>query len=277
MKINIWYGLARRWLGYYLRADTRYGVHSPFVADWVESVLEDDREYYAFFSIEGLRRQLSRQKKRLGGAPEGAGYFNAPSGEPTLSYLANQVAVPDFVGRWLFKTVHWKKPGSILELGSSLGISTIYLGAAAPKARFLSVEGWREAAEMAAMHCQQAGLGNIRIVHSGFREALPQLFPHLAPIDLVYIDGDHDHDRTLEYVEACLPHLSPDGLIILGDIYWSDGMAEAWTVLRQHPKFRLTVDIFHLGFLFLRPENKEKEHFTLIRWGWKPWRMGFWG
>ena len=276
-KLNAWAGLLARYLRYYFRAGTKYGVHSPFVADWVANVLEDNRDYYAFFSIEGLRQTLSRSGRRLAGNPGGAGYFSAPAGGPSLSYLANRVAVPPYVGQWLFKTALWAKPKSMLELGSSLGISTLYLGAAAPRAQFLSVEGWREAAELAATHCHEAGLANIRIVHGNFGEALPQLLPHLAPLDLIYIDGDHNGFRTLEYVEQCLPHLAPDGVIVLGDIYWSADMAEAWKTLRQHPAFRVSIDVFHLGLLFPRAEQKEKEHFTLIRARRKFWRVGIWG
>ncbi|MCO6491248.1 MAG: class I SAM-dependent methyltransferase [Phaeodactylibacter sp.] len=269
--------LVWKYLQYYRRAETRYGLHSPFVYELVEKTVEDTRTFYAFPIIEGLRSLLLRDNTAVTVTDHGAGSKAERSSRRTVRSLARHSAVSPATGRLLFRLVHFIKPATLLELGTSLGISTAYQAAAAHHAAFITIEGCPATAALAQQHLRQLNLPNVRLLAGTFREKLPEALRELKRLDYLYLDGDHRRGASLEYFEQCLPYAHADSVFVIADIYWSAEMEEAWAAMRRHPRVSLSVDLFHLGLLFFREEQREQEHFTVIRSGWKPWRMGFFG
>lgn len=267
--------LVWKYLQYYWRAETRYGLHSPFVYELVEKTVEDTRTFYAFPIIEGLRSLLLRDNTAVTVTDHGAGSKVESSSRRTVRSLARHSAVGPATGRLLFRLVHFLKPNTLLELGTSLGISTAYQAAAALNARFITIEGCPQTAALAQQHLRQLSLPNVRLLTGTFREKLPEALAGLKRLDYLYLDGDHRRGASLEYFEQCLPYAHADSVFVIADIHWSAEMEEAWEAMRRHPRVSLSVDLFHLGLLSFREEQREREHFTVIRSAWKPWRMGF--
>jgi hypothetical protein len=52
-------------------------------------------------------------------------------------------------------------------------------------------------------------------------------------------------------------------VIIFDDIHWSSEMELAWEKIKKHPRVTLTIDLFFLGYVFFRPEFRERQHFTI--------------
>jgi len=269
------WAMLRRFLRYFRRAKTIYDVHSPFVAELTRAVLEDKRHFYAFSEIELLREQLAFDKTELQLQNHGAGSQVHADATRTVADLARHAAIPPAVGRMLFRLVDFCKPDTILELGTSLGISTLYLRAGALNAKLLTVEGSPEVAAQAQKHFARQHVNDIEVRIGKFQDQLPGALQELQKLDLLYLDGDHREKPTLNYVEQCLSYAHAQSVFVIADIYWSEEMQTAWQKLRSHPRVRLSVDVFHFGILFFREEQREKEHFTLIAKRWKPWRLGF--
>ena len=80
--------------------------------------------------------------------------------------------------------------------------------------------------------------------------------------DLVFFDGHHNKEATITYFETLLPKAHNDSVFVFDDIYWSKEMTEAWTYIKNHHSVTVTVDTFHLGFVFFRREQA-KEHFKI--------------
>ena len=53
-----------------------------------------------------------------------------------------------------------------------------------------------------------------------------------------------------------------DSVWIFDDIHWSVAIEEAWEIIKQHPKVKVTIDTFQWGLVFFRSEQA-KEHFTI--------------
>ena len=136
---------------FYLKADTRYRVHSPFVYRFVEEVLEDDRNFYVFKRAESLRTNLLSDNKSIELTDFGAGsHIDGIKKMRKIKDIARTALSPAFQCRWLFKIVQLYSPENLIELGTSLGISTLYLSEAAPKnAAFYTLEGALEIAKIA--------------------------------------------------------------------------------------------------------------------------------
>ena len=267
--------LAWKYLQYYWRARTRYGMHSPFVYELVENTVEDSRTFYAFPIIEGLRRLLLRDDTQITITDHGAGSKVESGTRRKVSSLARHSAISPATGRLLFRLVHFTKPATLLELGTSLGLSTAYQAAAALQSAMITIEGCPETAALARQHFQQLNLPNVRLLDGTFREKLPEALRELKRLDYLYLDGDHRRGASLEYFELCLPYAHAGSVFAIADIHWSGEMERAWGEMRRHPRVSLSVDLFHVGLLFFRKKQREKEHFTVIKASWKPWRMGF--
>lgn len=243
--------------------------------DFTETVLEDDRWYYAFSEVEGLRQFLRKDNTKINITDFGAGSALTPGKERSLRILVRYSAKNALACQYLFKIVAKYKPGTMLELGTSLGISTAYQAAASQKARFITIEGCPNVAKYARKNFDLLKLKNVELLLGQFEEQLPEALRSLGRLDYLFVDGNHRKEPTLRYFEQCLEHVHEQSVFIFDDIHWSSDMEAAWVAIQQHPKVKITIDLFFFGVVFFRKENQVKEHYRLVPWLWKPWRIGF--
>ena len=107
--------------------------------------------------------------------------------------------------------------------------------------------------------------GNLKFLSAGApakEDKIPNSEDVNTTFDLVYFDGNHQKQATLDYFEKLLPKVHNDTVFIFDDIHWSREMEEAWEEIKQHPAVKVTVDTFFWGFVFFRKEQ-EKEHFVI--------------
>lgn len=262
---------------FYFRAHSLYNVHSAFVASFARYVLEDRRVFYAFDKAQEIRGHLLNDARQLELNLHGAGSQVTSSNKRSVKEIARHSAVPAWVGRWLFRATLFCKPQTILELGTSLGISMMYLGAAAKNAKKVTIEGCSSTAEVAAGVFSAIKLSQVQSLVGTFDQRLPEALLSLGKVDLVFIDGDHSEGSTLRYFEKIKPHLHSNSLVIIADIHWSQEMEKAWKILTGREDIRLSIDCFSVGFLFFRHEHLQKEHYRLLPSRILPWRTGIWG
>jgi predicted O-methyltransferase YrrM len=265
-----------RFLKFYWQAGTRYNVHSPFAFAFTEAVLEDDRWFYAFSEVEDLRDFLSPDRTEIEVTDLGAGSQVTPGRRRSIGNLVKYSASRPFICQWLFKTVAHTRPKTMLELGTSLGISTAYQAAASLSARFVTIEGCPNVAMYARKNLEMLNVKNVEQRVGRFEEVLPGALQSLGPLDYAFIDGNHRREPTLRYFEQCLEHAHEGSVFVFDDIHWSAEMVEAWETIRLHPRVSVSIDLFFIGLVFFRKENKVQEHFRLVPWLWKPWKIGFW-
>jgi len=126
----------------------------------------------------------------------------------------------------------------------------------------ITIEGCPQTAAVAGRNFKDLGIRNIELQVGNFDELLPDLIGTKPKLDFVYIDGNHRKDATLNYFNWCLPKVHENSLLIFDDIYWSEGMKEAWAQIKQHPEVTVTVDLFWIGLVFFK-KGQAKEHFKI--------------
>ncbi len=272
---SFYFSFFRRWLSYYFRAGTWHDVHSPMVSRLMEEVVENRRHYYTFFIVEQLREKLLNNSSKITITDYGAGSQITDASQRTISDLAKNSAIASQQGKQLFNLVRMIKPKTMLEFGTSLGISALYQSGAAPLARFVTMEGCPNTASVATNNLRNLGMKKIEVLQGPFNESLPKALNSLQKVDFVFLDGDHKEGATLSYFEQCLPFLHNDSVFVIADIYWSASMSKVWQTLKSYPEVTLSVDLFHFGILFFRSESRVRQDFTLIKYKLKPWRLGF--
>lgn len=263
-----------RWLRFYSKAKTIFQIHSPLATELTRLLLHDQRTYYVFSQARMLREALKRQSQSIALNDLGAQSLAMSKVNRTIGQIARFTAISESSGKRLFRLVNWLKPKTMLELGTALGLSTLYQAAGAPKARFVSIEGHPELAAMARRQMDMLGYPLVKIVNGRFAEVLPSVLTTLQTIDYVLIDGDHRLESTLQYFNSCLPFLHSESVIVVADIYWSREMEQAWKSVKEHPRVSLSLDLFDLGILFFRTDRPQPEHFSIVPYHYKPWRIG---
>jgi hypothetical protein len=180
-----------------------------------------------------------------------------------VSEIAANYALPARYGQLLFRMVNRFQPTKILELGTSLGITSLYLAAPSKNSTLYTIEGCPQTAAMAGNNFNLIKARNIEQRVGDFSAHLPDVLSTMKQVDLAYIDGNHAYEPTLDYFHTLLPYCSENSVLIFDDIHWSRGMEKAWETIKKHPDVRLTIDLFKMGIVFFRKENRT-EHFTLL-------------
>ena len=214
-------------------------------------------------SIEGIRKQLIHDKVLLEIKDLGAGSRIHSTKRRTVQQLAKTAVKPRKLGELFFRLAAYYQPRTVIELGTSLGLTTAYLATANPNAIIVTIEGSDAIHNKAKTVFQALGIQNIDARLGNFDSVLPQVLAETGTIDMAYVDGNHRYEPTIRYFQLLLSHAHNDTILIFDDIHWSAEMEKAWKEIQQHPSVRCTVDIFYLGFVFLRDEFKVPQHFVV--------------
>ncbi|MBS1747978.1 MAG: class I SAM-dependent methyltransferase [Bacteroidetes bacterium] len=257
--------LAVKYVQFWLTASNGkgHGVHSPFVFNWIIQVLNDKRSFDCFREIEGMRASVKLNKSEISVPDFGAGSRKNLDNKRKISAIAKSSLKPKKYSQLLFRMVHHYKPVTILELGTSLGITTSYLSCANPDAKIITMEGAPEVAGIAENNFKQLRLANISVEVGNFDDNLSSVIKKLQQVDFAFIDGNHRKEPTINYFHQLLEKSTPSTIFIFDDIHWSEDMEAAWKQIQQHPAVTLTIDLFFIGIVFLRQEQKVKEHFSV--------------
>jgi predicted O-methyltransferase YrrM len=257
--------LAFKYLKYYFTAANGkgHGVHSPFVFDFIINVINDKRNFYAYQSIENLRQNLLRDDKILSIEDFGAGSTVAKSNQRKVSDIARSALKPKKFSQLMFRMVDYYKVNTIVELGTSLGVTTSYLASGNLKGKVYTFEGAKQVARVAAQNFEELSLTNITLIEGNFDETLQSTLANINKLDFAFVDGNHRKEPTINYFNQLLERANQNSIFIFDDIHWSAGMEEAWEHIKNHPSVTLTIDLFFIGLVFFRKEQKVAQHFSI--------------
>ena len=257
--------LLSKYLQYLMRAENGkgHGVHSPFVFSFIKEVLNNKQVTPLAIQIEAQRKALESNTQKIQVWDRGAGSRQNNQTERAVKQIAKTALKPKKYSQLLHKIVAYYKPAQILELGTSLGITTCYLAAGNINASVVTLEGAPNVAAIAKETFNAVGLHHVQLMEGDFNKTLPAYLNQLDWVGLAYVDGNHRYDPTMLYFKSLLEKSTEDSILIFDDIHWSDEMEKAWDEIKLHPAVTLTIDLFFIGLVFVRKAQKEKEHFII--------------
>jgi predicted O-methyltransferase YrrM len=257
--------LAFKYLNYYLTASNGkgHGIHSPFVFDFITKVLNDKKEYADYEKAEDLREKLLQNRTVLTINDYGAGSSLSGSNERSVASIAKHTVKSKKYGQLLYRIVKYYQPRTIIELGTSLGVTTSYLSLAAPGSTIITLEGATEVAKVATKNFERLDLKNIRTIEGNFDYTLPAVLYQLPTVDFAFIDGNHRREPTENYFHWLLEKSNNESIFIFDDIHWSREMEKAWHHIKEHFAVCCSIDLFSIGIILFRQEFREKQHFTI--------------
>ena len=257
--------LAISYVKYYVSASNGkgHGMHSPFVFEFITKVLIDKTSYPEYEKVEALRSQLFKDDIVLNVEDFGAGSGIDKKNKRTISSIAKNAAKPKKFGQLLFRMVKYYQPATILELGTSLGITTSYLSLAKPEARLITMEGSKEIAEAAKRNFRNLEIKNPEIIEGNFDNTLSAVVRVLSSVDFAFVDGNHRKEPTERYFKELLAKTNNDSILVFDDIHWSGEMEAAWETIKKNVAVTCSIDLFFIGIIFFRKEFREKQHFII--------------
>jgi predicted O-methyltransferase YrrM len=238
-------------------------MHSPFVFEFITKVMNDKTVYPEYEKVEGLRSQLLNDNTVLEIEDFGAGSVIDKKNKRTISSIAKNAAKPRKFGQLLFRMMKHYRPTTILELGTSLGITTSYLSLARPDARLITMEGSKEIADVAKRNFEAIELKNVELIEGNFDDTLSSVVRSLSSVDFAFIDGNHRKEPTERYFKELLAITNNDSILVFDDIHWSSEMEAAWETIKKDAAVTCSIDLFFIGIVFFRKEFKEKQHFVI--------------
>lgn len=251
-----------QYIKYLFRSFHLHGIHSPFVYELNENIFKEKTPFYVFDEIEAIRAKLLLTTKKIKVDDLGAGSKRNNADQRRISDIAKLSLKKPKTAQLLFRLLNRTNAETILELGTSLGISTAYLAKACPNAKVVTIEGASEVAKVAEVNLRKLNVLNVRQVIADFDSALPIELEKLKRLDFVFFDGNHQLEPTLHYFNTCVAYAQENSVFVFDDIYWSKEMTMAWEKIKAHPKVTITVDCYEMGFVFFK-KDQAKEHFTV--------------
>ncbi|MGC4034503.1 MAG: class I SAM-dependent methyltransferase [Chitinophagaceae bacterium] len=257
--------LAIKYFRYYFTAlnGRGHGMHSPFIFSLITKVLNDQQQYPAYKLVEQLRKQLLQNETEINVEDFGAGSSIDKTNKRRVSSIAKNAAKSKKYGQLLYRMVQYYKPQTILELGTSLGITSSYLAMANDSTQVTTMEGSPEILSIAKNNFSELQLKNIITIEGDFDETLNDTLQNHRTIDFAFLDGNHREEPTIRYFNLIADKINNNSIVVVDDIHWSAGMEAAWQAIKNHASVKCSVDLFFIGIIFFREEFHEKQHFTI--------------
>jgi predicted O-methyltransferase YrrM len=240
-----------------------HGSHSPFIFHFIRNVLNDKTIYPSYSKVEKLRGALKQDDVSITVSDLGAGSAVEAGDVRKVSSIVNNAVKPRKYGQLMYRIAKTYQPVNMIELGTSLGITSSYLALGNPEGKLVTMEGALAVAAIAEANFKQLAITNIELVRGNFDDMLPVQLDRMPSVDLVFIDGNHRRDPTLSYFDLLLKKINNDTMLVFDDIHWSSEMEDAWKTIRDHDSVRCSIDLFFIGIVLFRKEFREKQHFTI--------------
>jgi predicted O-methyltransferase YrrM len=238
---------------YWLDAVDEHSLHSPFLFDFYINVLKKELSYPDQQLLERIREKFKNDHDIINVTDFGAGSLKMKTSSRKISDIACISTTPEKYSKLYSRIVRHYNCRQILELGTSLGINTLYLAKAHNEVQVTTIEGSHETARLAKQVFEENSIKNASVLEGNIDEILPSYLDTAEQIDFAFIDANHRLKPTLNYFEYILKKVHKESIVVLDDIHYSYEMEEAWKVLQAHERVYTTIDLYRCGLVFFNP------------------------
>ena len=254
---------AGEYIRWRIKAHGKAGVHPPFLYRLLDEVLTEKNPVAETPKMENLRLHLLKNRSLIHVTDLGAGSKTGATRERRICDIVRHAAKSKKWGKMLHRLAAEMQPKTIIELGTSLGISAAYLAKAIPGGTLYTLEGCPAIATEAIKNLDSLGIKNTEIRIGHFDQTLPALLSEISGVDFAYVDGNHTEEATLRYFHLLAEKAHGHSVLVFDDIHWSPGMVKAWQAIREDARVTLSVDFFRIGVVFF-DRRFSKQDFNLV-------------
>ena len=288
MELRVALYRAKSWLRHQLTAWNTggEGVHSPYLFEWVRMVMMDENAYYIWGEIERCREKMLRDERELEFVDYGSGKLKGENGKlkgangerRRVCDIARRSLAKRKYAQMLSRLVNWLgashnlENGSgtayslefrgltIVELGTSLGVTTAYMAAMDSRNRVVTFEGCEAVANIARENWKALNINNIECRIG--KIDVEQLAGDIEHLDVAFIDANHTYVSTCEYFDVLAGIVHEKSVIVVDDIHYTEEMEKAWKAICADERVTSTIDLYQMGLVFF-DKHYWKRHYTM--------------
>lgn len=217
-----------------------FGVHSPFVFNLITKVIEEKCSYYSFYDIELLRKQLLQNR--------------------SIGEIVKREAIRPKHGALLFRLTNYFKSKNILQIGTTMGLSTLYLTSYATGLRCIALENVPEFATIARQAFAKEGRNPIDLRIGNYKDLLPQALHDINSLDFVFFNTLYEQHNNLWLFNECMKYAHNDTVFVFEGIKASRKMRELWEEICACPEVTVTLDLYSLGIVLFNKKLHKRDY-----------------
>ena len=237
-----------------------HSIHSPFFFDFYVNVIKPSRKSEGYGELESVRTSLLENETPLSIDDLGAG-SQSHNGQTTIAAVAKASLSETRLSSLYEHIINYNESRYIVELGTSMGINTLYL-ANNNSRKVFTFEGSKSLIDIALTHFELFEKQNIKLIEGNIDKTLPQFLQGTEKINFVLMDANHRYEPTIRYFNQLVRRLTEKSIVVIDDIHWSPEMEKAWGELHKHELVYGSIDLYRCGILFFEPALN-KQHFIL--------------
>lgn len=250
----------RAFITWWLDAVDGHSLHSPFLFDFYNNIIVATKRAVSDEPVETLRRALRQNDTIIEVADFGSGSSHNAGAKRKISNIARTSLSSARFSRIYQHLIRQYAARTAIELGTSLGVNTLYLAMAAN--RVITFEGAPAIADIARENFRSQNRDNIEIITGDIGTTLQEFLKGFREVDFAFVDANHRYDPTIRYFDWLRPHLHERSVVVLDDIHYHREMEGAWNTIRSYPEVIVSVDLFRAGILFFDP-SLNKQHVVI--------------
>lgn len=249
--------------------------------------MSDENSYYAWGEIEKVRAKMLADTREVEFVDYGAGIGNRESENGNreardrrkVSDIAKRSLAKKKYAQMLARLVNWlERPlltsplrGGIgdrrlaigdgliiVELGTSLGVTTAYMAAMDKRNRVITYEGCPAVAEIAKENWEALGLKNIDCRVGEITADI--LDRDLERVDVAFIDANHTYAGTRAYFNVLAEKVHRKSVMIVDDIHYNKEMEQAWREICADERVTSTMDLYQMGLVFFDKDYWKRDY-----------------
>ena len=261
MKKNAYLYRVSTWLKHYLTAWNTggEGVHSPYLFEWVRMVMSDKHAYRVWEDIESVRARMLVSDQVVEFVDYGSGVGRkgeGAKGEKRVKDIAKGSLARAKYAQMLFRLVNWlghqlreeNRGLTIVELGTSLGVTTAYLAGVDTRDKVYTYEGCEAVAKIAKENWNVLGMNNISCLVGPID--VEQLRGGFGYIDVAFVDANHTYEASMRYFDVLAQKVHEKSVVVMDDIHHSEEMERAWKEICADERVTSTIDLYQMGLVF---------------------------
>lgn len=243
----------KSFLNYWLDAVDEHSLHSPFFFNFCTKVVKQKLKHPKLDFLKQTRRKLQLDHRTVYVVDFGSGSKRLKNPNRKIADIALTSSTPEKYSHLYTRIIQYFNCQEILELGTSLGINTLYLANGCPSGHVTTFEGSPMISSIARALFHETQTNNVRVIEGNIDQTLPSYLSSIKKIDFAFVDANHRFEPTVQYFEWLVEKVHDESIIILDDIYYSPEMKSAWNAIREHNKVSATVDLYRCGVIFFNP------------------------
>lgn len=233
-----------------------HGIHSPFVYNLVTKVIDEKCGYYRYSDIELVRKQLLQNTTPVTYTDRRSLNKQRTS---TVSKLTKREAVNQKQGKLLFRLTNYFKPTRILQVGSGMGLSTLYMTSYDKKVNCVVLE--HEAAFTPVLEwVYEKARTPVNLYTGSYKETLMPALKELKTVDFILFDIAPE-SGDIEYLfRECLKCAHEKTVFVCVGINRSRVMSCFWKEICANSDMTVTIDLYSLGIILLEKKLHKRNY-----------------